>query len=119
MATCYSTIANNGEYIEPTFYTRICNKSGEDIVKTKQKTKKIFSKEVAYILKNLLTQPVKGTNGTAPYCEIKGMDVAAKTGTTNENYDRWLCGFTNYYTAATWYGFDMNETINFEGKNPA
>ena len=119
MATCYSTIANNGEYIEPTFYTRICNKSGEDIVKTKQKTKKIFSKEVAYILKNLLTQPVKGANGTAPYCEIKGMDVAAKTGTTNENYDRWLCGFTNYYTAATWYGFDMNETINYEGKNPA
>ena len=41
MATCYSTIANNGEYIEPTFYTRKCNKSGEDIVKTKQKTKKI------------------------------------------------------------------------------
>lgn len=119
MATCYSTIANNGEYIEPTFYTKICNKSGEDIVKTKQKTKKIFSKEVAYILKNLLTQPVKGANGTAPYCEIKGMDVAAKTGTTNENYDRWLCGFTNYYTAATWYGFDMNETINYEGKNPA
>ena len=36
-----------------------------------------------------------------------------------ENYDRWLCGFTNYYTAATWYGFDMNETINYEGKNPA
>lgn len=119
MATCYSTIANNGEYIDPTFYTKICNKSGEDIVKTKQKTKKIFSKEVAYILKNLLTQPVKGANGTAPYCEIKGMDVAAKTGTTNENYDRWLCGFTNYYTAATWYGFDMNETINYEGKNPA
>ena len=47
------------------------------------------------------------------------MDVAAKTGTTNENYDRWLCGFTPYYTAATWYGFDMNESINFSGKNPA
>ena len=46
MATCYSTIANNGEYIEPTFYTRICNKSGEDIVKTKQRTKKIFSKKL-------------------------------------------------------------------------
>ena len=47
------------------------------------------------------------------------MDVAAKTGTTNDNYDRWLCGFTPYYTAATWYGFDMNESINFSGKNPA
>ncbi len=119
MAAGYSTIANNGVYIEPTFYTRVTNSSGEDILKTKQKQRKVFSKEVAYIIKDLLKQPVEGSNGTANYCAISGMDVAAKTGTTNENYDRWLCGFTNYYTAATWYGFDMNETINFNGNNPA
>ena len=47
------------------------------------------------------------------------MDVSAKTGTTDENYDRWLCGFTPYYTAATWYGFDENETIESNMKNPA
>lgn len=47
------------------------------------------------------------------------MDVAAKTGTTNDNYDRWLCGFTNYYTAVCWYGFDISEPISFNGKNPA
>lgn len=47
------------------------------------------------------------------------MDVAAKTGTTNDNYDRWLCGFTPYYTSVTWFGFDKNETVNFNGKNPA
>lgn len=119
MAAGYATIANNGKYIEPTFYTRVTDASGTDIIKTKQKTKKVFSKEVAYILKSLLKQPVEGSQGTATYCAISGMDVAAKTGTTNENYDRWLCGFTNYYTAATWYGFDMNETINYDGKNPA
>ena len=119
MAAGYSTIANNGRYIEPTFYTRVTNQSGIDIIKTKQKTRKVFSKEVAYILKSLLKEPVEGSQGTATYCAISGMDVAAKTGTTNENYDRWLCGFTNYYTAATWYGFDMNETINYDGKNPA
>lgn len=119
MAAGYATIANNGIYTEPTFYTRVTNQSGMDIIKTKQKTKKVFSKEVAYILKSLLKEPVEGAQGTATYCEISGMDVCAKTGTTNENYDRWLCGFTNYYTAATWYGFDMNETINYDGKNPA
>lgn len=75
---------------------------------------------MAYIVKELLTEPVKGSNGTATYCAISGMDVAAKTGTTDENYDRWLCGFTPYYTAVTWYGFDQNETINYNGKkNPA
>lgn len=70
-------------------------------------------------MKQLLTEPVTGSSGTATYCSISGMDVAAKTGTTNDNYDRWLCGFTPYYTAVCWYGFDMNESINFNGKNPA
>lgn len=118
-AAAYATIANDGVYIEPTFYTKVESSNGETFFKSKQKTRKVFSKSVAYVLKELLTQPVKGNSGTATYCSISGIDVAAKTGTTNENYDRWLCGFTPYYTAATWYGFDLNETINFSGKNPA
>ena len=119
MAAAYATIANDGEYIEPKFYTTILNKSGDVIVESKQEKRRVFSKEVAYILKSLLKEPVEGKNGTATYCAINGIDVAAKTGTTDENYDRWLCGFTPYYTAATWYGFDQNETINFNNRNPA
>ena len=119
MAGAYSTVANDGVYIEPTFYTNITNKRGEEVVKTHPKKKKVFSKQVAYILKEILIQPVKGENGTARYCSISGIDVAAKTGTTDENYDRWLCGFTPYYTAVTWFGFDQNETIYFNKQNPA
>ena len=119
MAAAYATIANNGTYIEPTFYTEVINKSGKVVVKAKPKTKKVISEQVAYIVKEILTQPVKGNNGTAKYCSISGMDVAAKTGTTDDNYDRWLCGFTPYYTAATWFGYDKNETIYFNKQNPA
>ena len=119
MAAGYATIANDGEYIEPVFYSRIDNKSGENILEPKQETRRVFSKEVAYILKSILTQPVVGNNGTATYCKISGVDVAAKTGTTDENYDRWLCGFTPYYTAVTWYGYDQNETVEFNNRNPA
>ena len=119
MAGAYSTIANEGIYIEPTFYTQIDRRNGSKALESKQKSKRVFSKEVAYILKSLLTQPVVGENGTATYCKISGVDVAAKTGTTDENYDRWLCGFTPYYTAVTWYGFDQNESIDFNGRNPA
>ena len=119
MAGAYATIANDGVYIEPTFYSKIDKKSGVTVIKTSQKSRRVFSKEVAYILKSILTQPVEGTYGTATYCKISGVDVAAKTGTTDENYDRWLCGFTPYYTAATWYGYDINESINFNKKNPA
>ena len=120
MAGAYATIANDGEYIEPTFYTKAETSNKKVIVEVKQKKKKVFSKEVAYIVKELLTEPVKGIHGTATYCSISGMDVAAKTGTTDDNYDRWLCGFTPYYTGVTWYGYDKNESINYNGKkNPA
>ena len=118
-AAAYATIANDGKYIEPTFYTKIETQEGKSVLKSKQKKKKVFSKETAYVVKELLTEPVNGTYGTATYCKMKNMDVAAKTGTTNENYDRWLCGFTSYYSAATWFGFDINETINFNKRNPA
>ena len=119
MAGAYSTIANDGEYIEPTFYSKIERKNGDILVKPSQDKRRVFSKEVAYILKELLTQPVLGENGTATYCKISGVDVSAKTGTTDENYDRWLCGFTPYYTAVTWFGFDKNESIEFNQRNPA
>ena len=118
-AAAYATIANNGEYISPVFYSKVENAKGQTVIKPDQTQRRVFSEETSYVLKQLLTQPVKGASGTATYCSISGMDVAAKTGTTNDNYDRWLCGFTPYYTAAVWYGFDLNESINFSGKNPA
>ncbi len=119
MAGAYSTIANDGVYIEPTFYTKITARNGKEVLVSKQAKRRVFSEDVAYVTKKLLTQPVVGNHGTATYCAIPGMEVAAKTGTTNEDYDRWLCGFTNYYTAVTWFGFDLSEPIRYNSKNPA
>ena len=116
MASAYACIANGGNYIEPTFYTKVENSKGKIILKSKQKSGKVYSEDTAYVLKELLTEPVNGENGTARTCKIDGMEVAAKTGTTNDNYDKWLCGFTKYYTAVTWFGYDVNEPIN-EGAN--
>lgn len=119
MAAAYATIANDGEYIEPTFYTLITNSKGKVVLRAKQETRDVFSEQVAYIIKELLTQPVEGSHGTATYCSISGIEVAAKTGTTDDNFDKWLCGFTPYYTAVTWFGFDQNESIYYYNQNPA
>lgn len=116
MAGAYAMIANDGVYIEPTFYTKVEDANGKEILTPNQTSKRVLSTENAYILKNILTAPV--TSGTATNCRISGMDVAAKTGTTSDDFDRWLCGFTPYYTAAVWYGFDSNETIRY-GYNPS
>ena len=120
MAAAYATIARGGEYIEPTFYTKVEDLNGNVILEAKQETRRVMSEGNAYILSDILTSPV--TDGTAWLCSISGMDVAAKTGTTNNVKDRWLCGFTPYYTAATWFGFDEPENIYIPGlrsENPA
>ena len=111
MAAAYATIANDGVYIEPTFYTKVVDAEGNTILETKQETRTVMSKSTAYVIKEVLTQPVK--SGTASYCWISGISVAAKTGTTDNSKDRWMCGFTPYYTASCWYGFDEAEVINW------
>ena len=117
MASAYGTIANDGVYITPTFYTSVTDANGNTVLTPKQETRQVISKQNAYIMKTIIQEPVK-TGGTATYCAIQGMDVAAKTGTTDNDYDRWLCGFTPYYSAATWYGYDNSETVYYNG-NPA
>ena len=114
MAAAYASIANDGNYIEPTFYSKAVDSNGNVVMQPNQKTEKVCSVETAYIVKNMLTSAVNGAEGyggTASYCKISGMDVAAKTGTTNDVKDRWLCGFTNYYAGAVYYGFDDPERI--------
>ena len=111
MAGCYATIANDGVYRRPMFYSQVTDANGGVVLdaSTKQTTQEVISKQAAYIIKNILQSVVN--SGTATYCKISGQDVAAKTGTTNSNYDKWLCGFTNLYTASCWYGFDKNEEV--------
>lgn len=122
MAAAYATVANDGNYIEPIFYTKVEDSDGKVVLEPKQKTEKVCSAETAYIIKSLMQSVVNGADGyagTAKYCAINGIDVAAKTGTTNSSKDRWLCGFTNYYACAAWYGFDDPQRISYPGTNPA
>ena len=121
MAAAYATIANGGTYIEPTFYKKVVDSSNNVILKPHQKKTRVLSEGTAYIVSDILKEPVTGKGGTAKYCKISGIDTAAKTGTTNDDYDRWLCGFTPYYTAAVWYGYDKNREVNYSGSpsNPA
>lgn len=113
MAAGYAMIANDGVYIEPTFYTRVEDSDGNIYLEPKsveERSTQMMSASNAYIMKSML-QSVVQSGGTATYAKIDGMDTAAKTGTTNDNQDRWLCGFTNYYAAACWFGYNEKETV--------
>lgn len=111
MAAAYAMIANGGEYISPTFYTKLESAAGTKILEPKQEKKRVMSEGNAYVLANILKAPVTGGSGTARICRISGMEVGAKTGTTSDYKDKWLCGITPYYAAATWFGFDEPEGV--------
>ena len=117
MAGAYSTIANNGIYKEPTFYSKVVDENGDIVLKPNQKPKRVISEQAAYVLKEMLTESVK--TGTSTTCTIDGMSVAAKTGTTNNDYDRWFCAFTPYYTTTVWYGYDNSCTVTGWALNPS
>ena len=119
MSVAYGSISNGGETITPTFYSKIEDSNGNVVMTPNQNRTRAISTQNAYITSNILQEPVKG--GTASYCAIPGIDVAAKTGTTDEEKDRWLCGFTPYYAAACWYGYDQPEYVSYSGAstNPA
>ena len=117
MAGAYAAIANNGEYIEPTFYTKVVDSNGNTVLQAEPKKTRVMSEAAAYVVKEILTQPTK--TGTSTTCRIEGIDVAAKTGTSNNDYNRWLCGFTPYYTATVWFGHDNDATVKGWSINPA
>ena len=56
--------------------------------------------------------------GTGYEASFSGMPVAGKTGTTSDDWDRWFCGYTPYYVAAVWTGYDSPSPISWSG-NPS
>lgn len=119
MAGAYSTIANYGVYIEPAFYTKVESSTGKILIQKEQETHRVISEQNAWILQSLLTEPtgtgLTGTSGaTATGAALKGYQTCGKTGTTNNTIHTWFCGFTPYYTATMYFGYD-DQTV---GKSP-
>jgi penicillin-binding protein 1A len=105
MAGAYATFANNGLYTEPYAYTRVLDADGEVLLENVPEFTQVYKPETAYVMTSILKDVLK-TGGTASGYGIKGMPAAGKTGTTDEMRDKWFCGYTPYYTAVVWYGYD-------------
>lgn len=122
MAAAYAAISNGGVYVTPTFYTKVEDASGNIIMQPKsvdERSNRVMSEQNAYIVKNVMQGTV--SEGTArSYGKIPNQDTSAKTGTTNDNYDRWYVTFTNYYSSACWFGYEYNSEVHWsKTPNPA
>lgn len=111
----YAAIANGGVYLEPILYTKIVDHDGNVLIDMtqEQESRRVIKETTAFLLTDAMVDVV--TRGTGGAVNFGGMPIAGKTGTTTASRDLWFAGFTPYYTATTWTGFDNNISMDPEG----
>lgn len=114
MVAAYSTYANHGIYSTPVFITRIEDKNGNIIKEFRSDKKEILSEKTAYIMTNMMESVVDfGTAKKLRNGYGFKVDLAGKTGTTQDNADGWFMGFTPRLVAGAWVGAD-NRQVHFQ-----
>ena len=116
MTQAYSAFVNDGVFTYGRTYSYVKDSSGEVVLENPARTIVSFKANTAWNMADMLCNAVN--SGTGSEARLSGMPVGGKTGTTTNNCDRWFVGFTPYYVAAVWTGYDMPEYMNFSG-NPA
>ena len=116
MTQAYSAFVNDGVFTYGRTYSYVKDSSGEIVLENPARTIVALKANTAWNMADMLCNAVN--SGTGSEARLSGMPVGGKTGTTTNNCDRWFVGFTPYYVAAVWTGYDMPEYMNFSG-NPA
>lgn len=113
MTAAYCVFANGGYYYEPYTYTYVKDHDGNVILDNRDNTgEQVMSTETATIMNKLLHLPVTSSRsgigvGTALYVmDGIGLDMFAKTGTTDNAYDLTFMGGTNFCVAGIWNGYE-------------
>lgn len=109
LTAAYATVANGGVYTEPTFYTKIVDHNGKVLLEAKPKTTQVMKDSTAWLLTDAMEDVVNYGTGKLIRFSNVNMPVAGKTGTTSNDLDLWFSGYTPYYTATIWGGYDNNE----------
>ena len=107
MVAAYSTLAAGGEYRQPTFVSRITDKSGNTLAEFSTEAMRVMSDKTVEDLINILRDAVDQGTGKEVRARF-GLraDVAGKTGTTQKNTDGWFILMHPRLVAGAWVGFN-------------
>ena len=107
MNAAYAAIANNGAYVRPKLYTRVYDYDGNILLDNSTiDARQVIKDTTAFLLTDAMADVVKYGTGTA--ARFGDMPIAGKTGSTTGYNDVWFSGYTPYYTATVWTGYDNN-----------
>ncbi len=130
LTSAYSTFVNGGKLVSPILIDRVqdsegntilnnekracsnCDQisfTGKDYPKIKNNYRQIFSSQTAYQITSLLEGAVK--RGTGKKLRDLNLNLAGKTGTTNENTDAWFIGFTSNLVVGVYVGMDNPQSL--------
>ncbi len=109
MAKYFTSFANHGLQVEPHLINYI-DKNGNTIYEKTEQTHFITEPTQAFIMTTILRDVVK--RGTGRRARAKGIELAGKTGTTNNNIDGWFAGYSPTIETIVWFGNDDNTPMH-------
>lgn len=112
----YAAIANQGTYTKPVLYTQVLSRDKEVLLdNTTPETHEVIKPSTASMLTDMMEDVTTIGTGTKATAGMGGMPVAGKTGTTNDDKDFVFAGYTPYYAATVWMGYDSPQPFKVSG----
>ena len=111
ITAAYSIFVNEGIYSRPRSFYKVTDVNGNIILENEYHGEAVMSKENAIIMTKMLQNVL--ANGTAKSITLQeNVECAGKTGTTQDNCDRWYIGYTPYYVGGVWYGYEYPRSLS-------
>lgn len=109
LAQAYATLPAGGLYAPATLIDSIENADGQVIYTARHDLRRVFSPTTAHLTTRMLQSVITSPYGTAHMLAAleQKVDIAGKTGTTDDNHDAWFVGYTPRLTVSTWVGYDI------------
>ena len=122
MADAFAVFPNGGKRNDGHLITKIVGPTGNIIAEHKQKTTAVTSKSVTNRMTSMLLNVVE--SGTGKQAQVKGVQIAAKTGSTQLPFpgidgtkDQWMVGYTSDLVGAVWIGYDQTDREHYLPSN--
>ncbi|NIO40396.1 MAG: PBP1A family penicillin-binding protein, partial [Burkholderiales bacterium] len=115
LATGYAVFANGGYQISPYFIERIEDRQGNVLGSAAppiagESAERVIDSRNAFIMFNMMQDVIRGGTG-ARAMSLGRVDLAGKTGTTNDQMDAWFSGFQRHLVAVAWVGHDIPKSL--------
>ena len=121
LTAAFASIANDGIYQKPTYYTKVLDRQGNILLESVPSQTRIIKSSSAALLTNAMEDVISsdssyyyqyGITPTGKLCQVDSMTLAGKSGTTTSGSDVWFIGYSPYYTCGIWSGYDDSKVLS-------